>query len=356
MFPLSAGEFLYPVGADSQHSMLYLIYQKTPDHLELWGWDYKTGYAYQMLLSRFTPAGVRMLPSGSGFSFIDKGILKVKQFFKRSARAIEFDAPLYNVEVVHWIDDTLCYTSGKYQEHFGIFQINDYGELFPLCVADDLDCMYPQKIENDLFYIERDAQWHCRVVKTKYILPPESGTFAEKFTWYQINHKPSEIIIDFNENQIVFLNMISGQEGFVIEHSPVISSRDTTVAFAYHHIYKQDDIWRSENIFTFCVPSDFLFLGKQTRLYEALLPLLPYHHEDLIFYSDSVGQDLGIFVYDINTKTKKILIQKPNQSLLGLFLIQNKIFCGGQMVPGGAIQMGANDVGVRVELENHEVR
>ena len=349
--PVYTGEFLYPVGVDYRSPIIYLIYQKTPSHIELWGWNYTTKHAYQMLLSRFTPAGFRMLPDGKGFSFIDKGILKVKQFFKRSPRIIEFDAPLYNVEVVHWIDDHSCYTSGKYREHFGIFYIDYDGMVSPLCISDDADCMYPQKAGDKLFYIERDEQWHCRIAQTEYVLPPDYATFSDRQEWYKMHRSPSQTLLDFGQNQIVFLYMISKREGFVVEHSRSISKRDTSITFSYHHIKKTRDNWTSENLFTYSVPSELLFSGNPARLYEALLPLLPYHYKNYIWYVDSVNNDLGIFVYDIHKKLKKSVLLKENQSFFSPMLIQGKIFCGGMMVQGGKIGMEENTVGVSVNLE-----
>ncbi len=348
-FTTQTVEFLYPVGVDSHRSLVYLLYQKNPTHIELWGWDYKTKRANQMLFSRFTPAGFRMLPGGDGFSFIDNGLLKIQQFLKRSPRTVEFDAPIYNVEVVHWVDAKLCYTSGKYVDHFGIFAIDYDGAISPLCLSDSSDCMYPQKVDADLFYIERDSQWQYRVMRTDYILPPSYETFQERRAWNESHVLPSERILDFGNNPIIFLSMVSSNEGFMIGHSPTISNRDSLVQFEYYHITKQDDTWNSETLFSFEIPSKFLVLGHRSRLYEALLPLLPQHDADRITYVDSVNGDLGLFVYDRKTKTREILFHEENHSRFASIRVEARVFCGGKI--GAGIGMEACDVGGEVELQ-----
>ena len=87
-FSSCAKEFLYPVGYHPVQNKVFVIYQKNSSHLELWEWDPFTHYSYQILFSRYSPAGFTFLPDYSGFSFIDDGLLKVKQLIKGSPRTI----------------------------------------------------------------------------------------------------------------------------------------------------------------------------------------------------------------------------------------------------------------------------
>jgi hypothetical protein len=310
---LYAVEFLYPVACQS-NELFYLIYQKTPHHIELWEWDATTKEADQLLFSRFTPAGFRLLPSGEGFSFVDNGILKIKKFLKRSPRIIEFDAPIYQVELINWIDDALCYASGKYKDNFGIFQIDYEGEVVPVYLKKSVDCMYPQKINDSLFYIERDEQWHCRIMQTKYTVCP-GETFDDRLAWYW-QHQPEEHEIMVFEKPIVFLSMISETEGFVVSHPAAIHAIDITVSFDYYQVILKENGWYSNKLFSFQIPAAFLFAGNPSRLYESIMPLLPKHYANQIIFS-SVGQesqDLSLFMYD---RKQRVCFQLPNTQ--GLF-------------------------------------
>ena len=56
---MSGQEYVYPVGVLShQQEKIYLLYQKSLGHVELWIWDVHTKEAQKGLLSTFTPAGL----------------------------------------------------------------------------------------------------------------------------------------------------------------------------------------------------------------------------------------------------------------------------------------------------------
>lgn len=344
---VNAAEFLYPVAIDKNGS-LYLIYQKTANHIELWEWDPQTKQADQLLFSRFTPAGFRLLPMGDGFSFVDNGILKVKKFVKRSPRTIEFDAPIYQVEIVQWIDNNTCYTSGKYKENFGIFQIDYEGEVNPVYLRECIDCMYPQKINDCLWYIERDERGYYRVMQTSY-LPSIGNTFNERISWHQEHLPNSESIASFEKQPIAFLSMISLSEGFVIGHPPLVSRTEHIIPFDYYHLKKDEGVWQVTHLFSFYIPSDLLFIGKSSRLYESLLPLLPQHIGQKIVFSsmDDFGI-LSLFAYDTASKINILLPDTQN-----LFPpVRNK--CGGLL--GDKVVMGVGRRGgVRVGLVELQV-
>lgn len=347
-----AAEFLYPVGVQSDSTIAYLIYQKTPNHIELWEWDYSTKQAEQMLFSRFTPAGFRLLLGEQAFSFIDNGLLRVKSFCKRSPRTIEFDAPIYNVEIVHWLDDEHCYTSGKYKDNFGIFQIDYEGFVSPLCVKDDVDCMYPQKIGDSLFYIERDNQWNHRIIKMPYIVPPCSELFSQ-LQWHEKNRFGEEQVVCFGQRPIVFLQMLTEQEGFVIQHPQSVSKTDEQVGFRFYHIKKTALDWREELLFTFSVPSDLLFTGRASRLYESVLPILPrYYQGKVLFVNCQNSLYLSLFSYDMTTKKIETILDKGQQHYFTP-IIDDKglLLCGGTLKEGGEIVMESGELGgVRITM------
>src|SRR5579872_5143165 len=105
MVGATACEFLYPVASVSKDHVL-VMYQKNSYHLELWDWNPQTNQADSVLLSLYTPAGVKLLLSKKGYSFIDSGVIKIKMFQKRSPKTVEIDQPLHTIELLHWIDDS----------------------------------------------------------------------------------------------------------------------------------------------------------------------------------------------------------------------------------------------------------
>ena len=89
-FSLYAEQFIYPVAAiDNEGKEILVVYQKSLDDIELWIWDSATKCAMKGLLSAYVPAGIKMLPSGAGFSFVDEGRLRVKNFYKRFISALK---------------------------------------------------------------------------------------------------------------------------------------------------------------------------------------------------------------------------------------------------------------------------
>lgn len=319
------GEFLYPVGVSSDEEVVYVIYQKTNTHLELWEWDYKTRYANQMLLSRYSPAGFVLLPDKSGFSFIDDGVLKVKQFIKRSPRIIEYDAPLYNVELVNWIDSYHCYASGKYNDYFGIFQIDWDGVVAPIVYQHKKDALYPQKIGDSLFYIERTEESQYQIKQVPYHLK-SIDTLNEKFSSCS-NGKSECTIIDFKEKPIAFLRMISENEGFVVEYPQSVSKNEDSILFNYHH-FKYNNGWTVSLLFTFNIPTEFL-IKNEMRLYESILPLLPCVSKQAVYYVDSSESGfLSLYWYDlINGKNNSLGC--TNQHVFGIKESEKGVFYGG---------------------------
>src|ERR1700722_17690204 len=148
--PMIAQEFLYPVGVyDKQgESLVYLLYQKTIGHIELWLWNPTTKKIHKALLSSFTPAGLRMLPGGSGFSFIDNGRIKIKQFAKRSPRSLDLYEPIYDIGIIEWINPFQCYFSAKENNRTKIYQANTRGEIVQVVGSATYDCLYPQKVND----------------------------------------------------------------------------------------------------------------------------------------------------------------------------------------------------------------
>lgn len=345
--PLCAAEYLYPVGFHPERNSFYVVYQKSATHLELWEWDARSQYANQLLLSRYTPAGFTFLPDYSGFSFIDNGMLKVKQPFKRSPRTIEYNAPLYNVEQIHWIDSRTCFASGKYQDYFGIFQIDWDGCVAPLVLKEGYDYLYPQKINDTLFFIERCKKGHCKIVSTAFQayddLPDD---FNNSMVLYLENQPVISELLSFDV-PIAFLHMVSEHEGYVVSHPHILLQKNPSVPFEYYHISYEKGIWQKTQLFAFTIPT--ALLAGRNRLYESILPLLPRVCQMGIYYVDSSETAcLGLYHFDTETHTKRTLVESAPQHLLGIVNHNYGIMYGGQL--GGEVEMLE---GVQMHLGHH---
>lgn len=343
-FSMHAKEFLYPVGYHPERDVFFVIYQKSSTHLELWEWNPQTEYAQQLLLSRYSPAGFTILPNYSGFSFIDNGMLKVKQPLKRSPRTIEYNAPLCNVEQVNWIDAHTCYASGKYQNYFGIFQIDWDGCVQPLLLQEGFDYLYPQKIDTDLFFVERSQEGKYRIACSSYDTQGSQDEFDDSMMVYLENQPVIQELILFDA-PLAFLNMVSDREGFVISYPEKLLKKDPSVPFDYYRVYRANDgKWEKNLLFSFTIPTSFLV--GQDRLYESILPLLPYSCQSGIYYVDSSETSfLALYRFDLSSGFKSCIAGNATQHFFGARSQNSDVVYGGEIM--GRIAM---DEGVQMRL------
>jgi hypothetical protein len=323
-----AYEYIYPIASLYDGESILYIHQHSITNLELFKWDIKTNHKEQILWSIFNPAGLLLLPDNSGFSFIDNGRLKIKLFQKRSPKAIDFDEPLFNINALTWIDAHTCYCSAKQNNNFALFQLQDNGTAQCLLSGDDKDYMYPQKINEDLFYIER------------YTLQDISGVLYYKvmtssYEHYDYRIKPTELIFDFENTPIIFLTMISETKGFVLSHAQNVDDNNPTILFTYYQIIKQNNAWYKNILFYFEISTNLL-LKNEHQLYESLLPLLPRIVNDKVYFVDCSKNNshyLEPYVYDTATAiTKKITLPIKKQGHCFTPLLCGKNFyCGGTL-------------------------
>ncbi len=349
-FSMQSIEYVYPVAALNQDNLL-LIEQKAADNITLWFWDRGTNQLKPALWSRFNPAGLRLLPDKSGFSFIDNGLVKVKFFHKRSPKTIALDEPLYDISMVQWIDNHRCYVSAKKNNRFGIFQLTMKGDVDCIVENPFADCLYPQKIDNLLFYIERINN-NYRLMSVSY---PEMSlhnsdnfnaiddfdTQVQEIIDKQVRKEKKrevtnkQLIFDFKRQPIAFLHMISSSEGFVLEYDAYVDTKDDIILFSYLHLTKTDNSWYYDQLFSFAIPSVLLLADSPTRLYESILPLLPRHINNTIYFADARHQkNLNIFRYDLGlgTTKQKTFTKSNNRHRFAPFVVNGKLFVGGIFV------------------------
>jgi hypothetical protein len=330
VYTLPTAEYIYPVASLSDEKILY-IHQHSSTNIELFSFNTQTHQTEPMLWSVFNPAGLQMLPDNAGFSFIDNGRLRIKSFNKRSAKAIDFDEPLFGINGLHWIDNHTCYCSAQYNNNFALFELHDDGTLQCLRSAEGKDYMYPQKIGNQLFYIERNA--------TKNGLNFFHYTIAScSYQKSNSNDLETNIIADFSTTPIIFLTMLSETEGFAIEHEQQIDSENPTMLFTYHQIIKEDDIWAKKALFSFSIPTNLLVPSARPELvegylYESILPLLPCVINQKVYFVDcahNMDYILEPYFYSLQDKiVQKINLNQRDGHVFVPVSCKNTLYYGG---------------------------
>jgi hypothetical protein len=284
-----ATEYVYPVAALNDGITILYIHQLSPDNIQLFSWNTITNHIEQLLWSLFNPANLQLLPNNKGFSFIDNGRLRIKAFHKRAPKAIDFDEPIFNINSLHWIDEHICYCSAQQGDNFALFELNENGTIKSLINKNESDCMYPQKVDHLLFYIERNkTNTDYRIMQTQYSAQ---------------NNAQLQTIAHFNDKPIIFLHMISREEGFVIEHEKNIPANNKSALFSYHRLIKKEEgNWEIQLLFSFEIPTYLFLYDNEQRLFESILPLLPRIIEGKIYFSASKNNsNLELYSYELAT-------------------------------------------------------
>src|SRR5436190_5358846 len=284
--------FLYPVASLHNGKTILFIKQNSKDNIELIIWDNTTKHAEKGLWSLFNPAGIQILPDETGFSFIDNGRLRIKYFDKRSPKTIEFDPYVYHIHTIHWINSLECYFSAKSTNNlFAVFHCCIDGTTYCLASDEQCHCMYPQKIQNQLFFIKKK--------------PDKTWSIAQ--TYYDKNSSNPHIEIINFDNPIIFLQMVSEAEGFVIQHQKKIDPQQHIISFNYYYINKKHGKWSKKRLFSFEIPSFLLMSDNDRCLYESLLPLIPRIIDKTIYFVDSSkNQNNRLELFCFTKKTLKI--------------------------------------------------
>jgi len=310
-------EYFYPVHTfkgDNGH-MVLLMRQDTQKHMQLWLWSSATNQYEKLLSSQFNPVAVQLLPDNSGFSFMDNGLIKVKSFEKRSPKTIEIYEPIYDINFVNWIDQTHCYFHAKYGNRYGIYQVDLEGTLMPIITSKTYDCLYPQKVGTQLFFIERDLENNHRIVATKYPALVHTHMSADQiFMEYEKKDqfkklpetRETECVINFGQQYIAFLSMISEHEGFAVGYPAKIESNDETICFQFYHMKKVMGVWKREELFTFRLLTKLIF-DDNYSLCENLLYLLPLACKyGIYFHSYEKNNFLESLYYDLENKRSTV--------------------------------------------------
>jgi hypothetical protein len=308
-----ATEYIYPVASLSNGRILY-IHQHTPTDIKLLAWNPENNHTEPVLWSIFNPAAVQMLPNNSGFSFIDNGRLRIKLFEKRSPKAIDFDEPLFGINSLQWINEHSCCCSAQYNHNFALFELHDEGTLKVLAWQKGSDYLYPQKIDTQLFYIERCPTQNITHYRIMHCTYPDS--------------QDAIMVVDFDTIPIIFLTMISDKQGFVLEHTKKIDNDDQITPFSYYQIKKQGDVWYKNLLFSFFLPTDLL-ISADRQLYESILPLLPRLIDNKIYFV-TCNDNLELYSFSLVTQlVEKISLPAKKGHYFVPIQCGDKFYCGG---------------------------
>lgn len=337
LFTTDYPEFLYPVGSiqfEETHKVC-VLYQKGT-YLELLLWDPVTKKAMKGL-SHYTPAGLVILPSQTAFSFIDHQRIRIKTVTKKSPKALDL-YPLYDLSLLHWIDDKNCYCSARERIHYNLFHITSEGDFYRLTRSRSCDYTYPQKIDNSFFYIKKDQAGTHTIEKTVYpinkIQECESClanlhiTESSLETLALVAHQEgasskaclpegmAEVLFTCTENNktLTFLTMKNAQEGFFLKHLdyPFIERFEKIMTFECWYFYLENGVWKTKSLFTFTIPLHFLYGAK--RLYESGLRLFPVYSEKDVYYASANEQgSLDVYRYNMSDTSIACVTQSAQE-------------------------------------------
>lgn len=323
----NAEQFIYPVADFDNGKQLMLLYQKSLEDVELWIWDSCNQHAVKGLSSFLAPANLRMMPSGKGFSFIDQGYIKIKEFAKRSPKTLPIYEPIGLFSSMNWIDDENFYFVAREGDYFQIFK-GDLEANIQRLTYEQVDALYPQKIDSTLFYMQRDMNNQVAIVARSWKPLP-----------IDMNKNSSEnfSIIKKSSHQLCFLHMICDNEGFFLQ-APIKKIKNNNgndcYEFSCHHLLKNETEWVTEKLFTFQIPSKYV--TGSARLYESLEPFLPnYTCKDSIYFVNwqhylNQFELKKYLILDKNLENvpNQFLQRNIPQQIFSPYIHQEKIYCG----------------------------
>jgi hypothetical protein len=312
---LQAEQFIYPVADFDEGKQLILLHQKSLQDIELWITDTTSGLTIKGLSSFLTPVNVRMMPSGKGFSFIDQGYIKIKEFAKRSAQTLPIYESIGLFSNMHWIDDDNFYFVALQGDFFQVFTSDVQANIHQI-TNEHADALYPQKIDETLFYVRKTVEKNIEIV-TK--------------SWNNRQEDP-KILISLQKKQICFLRMINATEGFYLQIPPKKNLQiDSCYEFDYQYLQKIDGQWISTKICTLQIPAKYI-TGKD-RLYESIEPFLPQYHASHIYFTswnaDTKNFELLKYSLQHNSLQNISTAQSDNsQQLFSSYVCDHQIYCG----------------------------
>lgn len=314
--------YLYPVETPevpSEKFSIFLLQKQQTTQLILF--DHASQLLDPLLLpSLHCPAALSCIPGTDDYTFLDDdGLIKIKEKIKRSAYPLALDEPLGYLYKINWFNKNQGYCSAQKGDFFALFEVNRTGGVVELLARPGCDYLYPQKIDNLLFAIERKAiKAGCAyaIMVKKYDDKNDGG------------HK---IWQGDEEGGAIFLRMDSPKKGFFIQYNPKQLDDNAHLVCNYCLISYQSGVWQKEILFTFTIPV-YLFSSPTKKVYEGFLPFLPYHAvgDSIYFVSASADGILNLFSYTQQLKSINQLTFDTSHRF-GIARVNGRLMVGGEL-------------------------
>lgn len=340
---VTAGEYLYPVGTITHDgsTKICLIHQKNMK-LQIWFWDPHTKQAYKALPALYNAANFQVLPSQQAFSFIHNDTVHLKELAKRSPALIDFYGP-HDLTQIKWDTDFSFYFSGREEGRRKIFFKDIYAacdEVIELAQTKDGDCLYPQKVNDRLFYIERLVDGTNRLVSQPCIVPLKQGLGLREAHVAVQEVKDVLYVHDVQDRVLGFLHMIDQEHGFFLSHASKVFCDQTEMVFDIFY-YEASKV---KFLCSFVIPLCFL-VGKN-RFYESIYAFLPYYLEGIIYF---ITFDQGIYkvmAYDLQQQILNVISQCTEVSM-SLVIYEGVLYYGSTVYEG----MGIRQIGTHYYVQ-----
>lgn len=312
---IAKSEYFYPI-ANIKGDFFLAMYQKSTVDLEVWICDAKQNTGYKELSAFFFPSCVQLLPDQSGFSFIDRGKIRIKYFDKRAVHTMPIPETIFRVVYMHWIDKNSFYMTAQETEFFKTyFCLLQESDIKVTCLQAEYSAhfFYPTIINNVLFCMQKTANDVFLIVK-KSLLDTEKSSFdvlcssTLPICDLQVNHDGTKcyfvslITKDPNHELLTF-------ECFLLE-------------CCTNQVKK---------LFDFCLPRDIITGFQPDRLFESFTPFAPYQTKNGIYFSHAKSY-CSLCFYDFKTdQTSEIFVQHNQKNQMHFFaplFFKKNYICG----------------------------
>jgi|GEM_PF-3791885 len=377
---ISAIEFVYPVAQLSDGTSM-VMHQHQKCGIMLAGYNLQDSILYRSFLSsQFCPTKVCLLPDKTGFSFFDNGMVRVQNFLKRYPKTIEILYPLSHLQDIEWESPDIFYLSACYKKRNALFRVDTHANIDFVIFSLESDFSCPQKRGSELFFIDQSnvkskTKYHFSGVnfdgsfgagnkklknkkedndlkKNSFQVEYQDGCFSESnnlIQYYDLDRV--KILIDFQDQPIIFLAMDSDAEGAAIGYAAKTEKTGEVFLFFYYFLYKdKDGDWQKKLLFSFSLPTN-LFLDNykmkknskiqndgvqenNDRLIESIFPLLPKKIGNTIYYSSLVGQNVNLFSFLSETGVSRQLTfaRRPDEHYFCPMVIEGNLYSGQTII------------------------
>ncbi len=316
-------QYVYSV-ADIDGESLLVMHQRSLYNVELLKWNTRTRIAQKALWSIYQPSSVTLLPEGDGFSFLDQGRIRVKDFNKRSPRTINIFEPITNFDSIQWIDNEHFYFTAQDPYFHNVFacQLNkNSASVSRLTFEEESDFLYPQKVGNDLFAIKRGCDKKFSIVRLDW----------KEYSFDNYKETAGEIIVA-SSKCCCFLKMINSQQGYFISYDQGKEPLKNTHTFWCNAIIQEADGWKQQQLFSFDIHENYILGREAERMYESIKPLLPCYEKHGIFFSHFDNETAIPHLKRYNIQTGEIsavhVEHKKKLSPFTPFISQGYAYCG----------------------------